>query len=98
MSFHWDMVDGWWPSDAVAYREPRSWLPRASRCAFRDLVDHLSRRLLHRPSTKALLQGLLPGRRARARRPDQPRSTTLSRGSWPRLVATILDSPAFYQR
>jgi hypothetical protein len=97
MSFHWDMVNGWWPGDAVAFPRPRSWMPRAKPMEFRDLVDHLSRRLLQRPSSKALLKACC---QAAELRPE----TRVGRGSklftetWPRVVATILDSPAFYQR
>ena len=51
---------------------------------FRDLVDHLSRRLLHRPSTERAAQGLLPGRRARARRPGHAPGSPLFTDAWPR--------------
>jgi hypothetical protein len=97
MSFHWDMVNGYWPGDAVAFPRARSWMPRAKPMEFRDLVDHLSRRLLQRPSSKALLKACC---QAAELRPE----TRVSRGSalfaktWPRVVATVLDSPAFYQR
>jgi hypothetical protein len=72
-------------------------MPRAKPMDFRDLVDHLSRRLLQRPSSKALLKACC---QAAELHPD----TQVSRGSalftktWPRVVATVLDSPAFYQR
>ena len=101
MTFHWDMVNGWWPGDAVAFPRARSWMPRNRSSArpmlFRDLVDHLSRRLLHRPSTGDLLKAccqaaeLPPGARIR-------RGSQLFDGAWPRVVATVLDSPTFYQR
>jgi uncharacterized protein (DUF1800 family) len=97
MSFHWDMINGWWPGDAVTFPRPRSWMPRAKPMEFRDLVDHLSRRLLQRPSTKALLRACC---QAAETRPDTviKRGSPLFKESWPRVVATVLDSPAFYQR
>jgi len=97
MSFHWDMVNGWWPGDAVAFPKPRSWMPRTKPMEFRDLVDHLSRRLLQRPSSKALLKACC---QAAELRPETQvdRSSALFAKTWPRVVATVLDSPAFYQR
>jgi hypothetical protein len=97
MSFHWDMINGWWPGDAVAFPRPRSWMPRTKPMEFRDLVDHLSRRLLQRPSTKALLQACC---QAAETRPETliKRGSPIFKESWPRVVATVLDSPAFYQR
>ncbi|GAA4705940.1 DUF1800 domain-containing protein [Nocardioides conyzicola] len=97
MTFHWDMVNGWWPGDAVSFPRPRSWLPRNRPIHFRDLVDHLSRRLLHRPSTGALLKACC---QAAELRPESrvARSSPLFREAWPRVLATILDSPTFYQR
>lgn len=97
MTFHWDMVNGWWPGTAVQFPRPRSWMPRTRPMRFRDLVDHLSRRLLHRPSTSALLRacceaaGVDPDSRVG---PGSP----LFRSGWSRVVATVLDNPAFYQR
>ncbi|WP_051551584.1 DUF1800 domain-containing protein [Nocardioides sp. URHA0020] len=97
MSFHWDVINGWWPGDAVTFPRPRSWMPRARPMQFRTLVDHMSRRLLHRPSTAALLKACCEAAELRP-------TTRIGRGSalfttaWPRVVATILDSPAFYQR
>lgn len=101
MTFHWDMINGWWPGDAVSFPRPRSWLPDSRRSAqpmlFRDLVDHLSRRLLQRPSTADLLKACC---QAAGVRPDAPirRSAELFEDAWPRVVATVLDSPTFYQR
>jgi hypothetical protein len=96
MSFHWDMVNGWWPGDAVVFPRPRSWLPRRKPIEFRDLVDHLSRRLLHRPSTATLLRACC---RAASVRPDARvgRDSAVFGAAWPRLISTVLESPAFYQ-
>jgi hypothetical protein len=101
MTFHWDMVNGWWPGDAVTFPRARSWMPRtrpgARSMLFRDLVDHLSRRLLQRPSTTALLKACC---QAAEVRPDTrvKRGSDLFGATWPRVVATVLDSPTFYQR
>jgi uncharacterized protein DUF1800 len=97
MTFHWDMINGWWPGDAVSFPRPRSWLPRTKPMQFRDLVDHLSRRLLHRPSTAALLKACC---QAAEIRPETRvgRHSAVFGDVWPRVVATVLDSPAFYQR
>ncbi|MFC7495435.1 MULTISPECIES: DUF1800 domain-containing protein [unclassified Nocardioides] len=96
MTFHWDMVNGWWPGTAVKFPRPRSWMPRTRPMTFRDLVDHLSRRLLHRPSTSGLLQACCEAAEVD---PDTRvgRGSPVFEGAWPRVVATVLDSPSFFQ-
>ncbi len=97
MTFHWDVVNGWWPGDAVRFPRAASWLPGGRPIRFKKLVDHLSRRLLHRPSTASLLKaccavaGVHPDDRVR---PGSP----VVRSRMPLVLATLLDSPAFYQR
>ncbi len=97
MALHWDVATGAWPGDAVTFPRSRSWLPRRRTMRFRDLVDHLSRRLLYRESTRTLLEACCE---AVAAHPDDlvGPSSSLVRTRMPRLVATILDSPAFLQR
>ena len=97
MTVHWDIVNGWWPGSAVRFPRARSWMPRARPMAFRDLVDHLSRRLLHRPSTSLLLRACCDAADVEPEALIGPRSP-LFRDAWPRVIATVLDSPAFYQR
>lgn len=93
---HFGMAAGWWPTQDVTYPDNASWLP-ASPITLRDLVDHLSRRLLHRPSTSKLLQacclatGYWPGA---AITPDHD----LVKWRMERLLATILDHPAHITR
>jgi hypothetical protein len=96
MTFHWDVVNGWWPGDAVRFPRAASWVPQGRPIRFRRLVDHLSRRLLHRPSTALLLEaccavaGVRPGDRVG---PD----SAVVRSRMPLVLATLLDSPAYYQ-
>ncbi len=47
---HYTMSGGWWPRGRATYRKPAQWLPQTS-IRFDQLVDHLSRRMLGRPST-----------------------------------------------
>ncbi|MCZ4499325.1 MAG: hypothetical protein JWQ74_1878 [Marmoricola sp.] len=53
-SVHYTMCGGWWPTGGATYKKPTGWLPRPS-LRFDQLVDHLSRTILGRPSTPALL-------------------------------------------
>ncbi|WP_051551582.1 DUF1800 domain-containing protein [Nocardioides sp. URHA0020] len=97
MSQHWSMAGGWWPNQDVTFRTPASWRPQPTPVAFRDLVDHLSRLLLHRPSTARLLKACCE---AAEQSPGTPIGAThdLYGWRWPRLVGAILDSPDFYAR
>ena len=95
MSFHWNMAGGWWPNTDVTFRAARTFLPRKS-MVFRDLVDHLSRLLLHRVSSEALLRACCAATELTPTATVTASSEVMS-WRWPRLVAAILDSPAFYQ-
>ena len=55
LDVHYTLAGGWYPKVGASYRKPESWLPR-SRIRFDQLVDHLSRTILGRPSTSLLLQ------------------------------------------
>lgn len=93
---HWSMSGGWWPSKQVTYRTPKAWVPRSG-MRFDELVDHLSRSLLHRKSTSSLLKaccevtGVSPATKITHTHP-------LVRWQMPLMIATVLDSPAFFSR
>ncbi len=95
MSLHWTMAGRLWPMQDIRFRSYADWLPRSGSLEFRDVVDHLSRLLLHRPSTDVLLEacciatGLDRGARVEPGR-------GLTGWAWPRLLAAVLDSPDFY--
>lgn len=95
-SLHYALAGGWWPDQQVAYRSPRSWLP-AKKVRFDDLVDHLSREILSRPASKQLLTACCQatGLRASAR---IDRTHPLVEWGMPRLLTTLLDSPAHMTR
>lgn len=92
MSMHWGMAGGWWPSENLRYREPDAWIPAKKPVRFDDLVDAVSRDLLHRPATKQLLATarLATGCGAREK---IDREHELYRWAFPRLLAAVLDSP-----
>lgn len=94
MSLHWNMAGRWWPTKDMTFTLPAELMP-AERVLFRDLVDHLSRVILHRPATAGLLDACCA---AAEKRPGDTVSVTsdVLTWRWPRLVAAILDSPAFY--
>ena len=96
MALHWNMANAYWPTVDVQRRAPKAWLPRSS-MPFRDLVDHVSRLVLHRPSTATLLKACCEATEMTPAARVRPDSDLLT-WRWPRLVAAVLDSPAFYQR
>ncbi|MEP9363481.1 DUF1800 domain-containing protein [Nocardioides sp. CN2-186] len=97
MAQHWNLAGGGWPTADVTYRPRSRWLPHRGGMQFRDLVDHLSRLLLHRESTETLLRACC---QAAELEPTSLVYTTsdLFTWRWPRLAAAILDSPDFYVR
>ena len=95
LQVHLGMSGGWWPTGRVTYRKPTSWAPRFP-VRFDELVDHLSRSMLHRRATPELLDACCIATGCRLERSSPgPR-----RHGWqmPRLLATVLDSPAFFAR
>ena len=52
---HYTLCGGWWPTKGVHYVAPVDRLPE-DRLRFQDLVDHLSRQILHRPAGDRLLK------------------------------------------
>ncbi|HYF73772.1 MAG TPA: DUF1800 domain-containing protein, partial [Nocardioides sp.] len=95
MSLHWNLAHGWWPKTGMVRPTPAEWVPEPT-MAFRDLVDHLSRRVLHRASTATMLEaccavsGLTPT--------TQVVRETFSATTCGRVLGTLLDSPQFYRR
>lgn len=88
---HYSMSGGWWPKAEATYRTPRSWLPQDS-IRFDYLVDHLSRTLLGRPSTPALLEACCLAT-ATGRLEKITADHKIVRWSMPRLLTTFLDTP-----
>ncbi len=96
MSMHYSMSGGWWPSKGIHYRAPAAWLP-TPRIRFDHLVDHLSQQVLHRHSTPTLLTACS---QAVATKPSAQitKDHPVMRWLFPRLMTTLLDSPAHYRR
>ena len=91
LELHWGLSGGWWPSKDVTYRRPESWVPKKG-LKFRDLVDSVSRDMLHRPASKHLL---VTATRATGCRAGEKitRDHELVEWGFPRLLAAVLDSP-----
>lgn len=96
LEVHWALSGGWWPKERVSHPRPASWVPKQG-MRFDQVVDHVSRRLLHRPATPRLVQaccqalGLKAGERI-------THDHRLVRWEMPRLLTTVLDSPDFFRR
>lgn len=92
MSMHWSMAGGWWPTTDLHYRKPSAWVPAKKPIRFKDLVDEVSRDLLHRPASKRLVEtaSLATGCRAKEK---IDREHGLYQWGFPRLLAAVLDSP-----
>ena len=88
---HYRMTGGWWPATATGLRRPEQWLP-AKRVTMAELVDHLCRTMLGRPSTRRLLTtacravDVKPGTRI-------TRSHPVVRRHLPVLLTALLDTP-----
>lgn len=96
MQVHWSLSGGWWPKVDARYRKPAAWVPRFP-IRFDRLVDHLSRTLLHRAATPQLVRACCQAVGVRERE-RITRDHHLVRWGMPRLLATFLDSPTYYQR
>jgi uncharacterized protein (DUF1800 family) len=92
MSMHWSMAGGWWPTADLRYPQPSRWVPAKKHVKFADLVDEVSRDLLHRPATRSLVETarLATGCRAKEK---IDREHGLYQWGFPRLIAAVLDSP-----
>jgi hypothetical protein len=92
MDLHYSMAGGWWPSEGIRYRSPRAWVPAKKPIRFEDLVDAVSRDLLHRPASKRLVQTATIATGCKARE-KVDRDHALVQWGFPRLLAAVLDSP-----
>ncbi|WP_232676379.1 DUF1800 domain-containing protein [Nocardioides sp. R-C-SC26] len=96
MKLHWLVATRSWPTLRVTHPTPASWMPAAT-MTFRDLVDHLARRLHGRASTTALLQaaclatGLTPTS-------TLTRNSSAANAAMPPLLAMFLDHPDHLHR
>lgn len=93
---HYSMAGGWWPTKDIRYRPPASWVPKSG-MRLDELVDHLSRELLHQPSTPALLKACCEATNLRPSE-EITHDHALVRWSMARLLTTFLDSPDFFAR
>ena len=88
---HYRMAGGWWPATGTGLRPPRAWLP-AKRLTMAELVDHLCRTMLGRPSSRRLLEtacravDVAPGARITRRH-------RVVRTHMPVLLTALLDTP-----
>ena len=88
---HYRMAGGWWPATGTGLRAPAQWLP-AKRLTMAQLVDHLCRTMLGRPSTSRLLKtachavDVTPGARI-------TRTHPVVRRHLPVLLTALLDTP-----
>ena len=93
---HWNLAGGWYPTGAVSYRKPASWLPER-RIRFDQYVDHLCRLLHGRRSTPRLLEaavqavGCTPGEII-------TRDHALADWLFVRLLGALLDCPQHMTR
>jgi hypothetical protein len=94
--FHTSMGGGWWPSTGIRHRAPRAWAPVLP-IRFDQLVDHMSRTVLGRPSTDRLLKACC---QATDIAPRERITADHQLLSWkmPWLLATLLDTPAHMSR
>jgi hypothetical protein len=93
---HYTMSGGWWPKVGATYRKPATWVPEFP-LRFDCLVDHLSRTLLGRRSTDALLKACCQAT-GTSPREKITRTHPLIRWKMPRLLTTVLDTPAHMTR
>lgn len=96
MTLHWSMAGASWPSADITYRPYSAWLPSTAPTEFQEVVDHLARQLLQRPASAALVKSCCEATSLTARTKVRP-GVGLAAWNWPRLLATVLDSPDFYQ-
>jgi len=88
---HQTMSGGWWPTGRTTYRKPVQWLPQTS-IRFDQLVDHLSRRILGRPST-VLLRSVASQATGISASTVITADHALVRWEMPRLLTVFLDNP-----
>jgi hypothetical protein len=93
---HYTLCGGWWPTKGVHYVAPVDRLPE-DRLRFQDLVDHLSRQILHRPAGDRLLKACCNAVGAKPREWIDENHGVVA-WDMPRLLTTFLDSPDFMSR
>lgn len=93
---HWGLAGGWWPATGARYRDHASWMPPLPQ-RYGQVVDHLSRRLLARPSTPLLRAAAVAATTIPL---DRQLDTTddLTPFRLAQTLAVVLDSPAHLQR
>ncbi len=93
---HHVLSGGYYPTADVRYRDRTAWMPPLP-ATFAQVVDHLSRQVLCRPASPALVQacGQLVGARPADRITGTHRVVTYA---VPRLLLTVLDSPDHFLR
>jgi uncharacterized protein (DUF1800 family) len=96
LRFHRSLAGGYAPKGRIVYRTPESWLPQR-RIRFDQLVDHLCRVLLNRPSTPLILGAACIATDVR-RGEVIDAEHRLVRWRMPTLLATLLDTPAHMTR
>jgi hypothetical protein len=96
MNVHYTLSYGWWPTKGVHYREPKERLPKV-RVRFADLVDHLSRELLHARASDRMLKACCQATGCKPREVIDPEHGLVQWGMG-RLLTTFLDSPEFLSR
>lgn len=93
---HHNLAHGAWPNRGVTYRSASSWLPPLP-ARFSQVVDHLSRQILHRPASDRLIRacaaatGQQPGETVTSGHPVAHAQLDL-------VLTTILDSPEHLAR
>lgn len=93
---HYTMSGGWWPRGRATYRKPVQWLPQTT-IRFDQLVDHLSRRMLGRPST-VLLRSVATQATGISASTLITADHDLVRWNMSRLLTTLLDNPHHFGR
>ncbi len=96
MNVHYTVSNGWWPTKGVHYREPKDWLPKV-RVKFVDLVDHLSRELLHTPASDRMVAACCQVTGYSKHEIIDPEHELVQWGMG-RVLTTFLDSPEFMSR
>lgn len=95
MRAHWLAAIGH-PTDAITYRTPIQWAPQLP-TTFDNVVDYVARSLLYRPSTPTMLQAACVAT-------DCKTTTMIDAGhaliryKFPRLLASLLDTPEHLSR
>jgi hypothetical protein len=96
MNVHFTVSSGWWPTKGVHFVEGKDWLPKV-RVKFEDLVDHLSRELLHTRASGRLVKACCQATGLRPHEVIDPEHELVQWGMG-RLLTTFLDSPEFMSR